>query len=708
MATSVGTIKVDATLSTGSFIKSLNGLEAAANKAVSNMAKSLSSSQATFTGIGRSLQESISSGANNAAKAIRNLPSTVANGVKSIPSTVATAFKSIPTTVGNAVRSAGNAFNNLPGTAARAIGSVVSSAQRELPKIAKAAEDAAKKIGSSLTNAAKIGAGASTAETAATTTQATKAYSDYQQLTGGVAKLFGDSAGVVEANAQQAFRTAGISANDYMESVTSFSASLISGLGGHTAEAASIADQAIRDMSDNANTFGTNMDSIMYTYQGFAKQNYTMLDNLKLGYGGTQAEMARLINDSGVLGDTMKVTAENVNSVSFDKIIEAIHVVQERMNITGTTANEAASTVEGSINSMKGSWTNLLAALGSGDGVDDAMKTFMASLEGVVKNVGPVVNSILSGIVQAIPTLLPQLVTQLTNLFTQLVPQLATMIQSLAQQLPAMLQQLVLAITNPTVIQGILSAGLSLITSLLSVFSTPTTIEAMVNASIQLLMGLIEAIPTIVEAFTAAIPTIIDVLTKPETLAKMAVAAGKLLMAIVEAVPTILGSLINAFGNLVSNLWQGIKDLFSGIGQKIGDTVSGALKGVINGALGLLENFLNGPIDLINGALDLINKLPGVNVGKIGRITLPRMATGGYVGGVGTGTSDSNPALLSRGEYVVNANTVKALGVDFMDALNSGKIGAGGGSAITNNYYQFDQRANNRWMYEQIRTGAAA
>lgn len=708
MATSVGTIKVDATLSTGSFIKSLNGLEAAANKAVSNIAKSLSSSQATFTGIGRSLQESISSGVNNAAKAIRNLPSTVANGVKSIPDTVANAFRSIPTTVGNAVRSAGNAFNNLPGTAARAIGSVVSSAQRELPKIAKAAEDAAKKIGSSLTNAAKIGAGAFTAVTAAITTQATKAYSDYQQLTGGVAKLFGDNAGVVEANAQQAFRTAGISANDYMESVTSFSASLISGLGGNTAEAASIADQAIRDMSDNANTFGTSMDSIMYTYQGFAKQNYTMLDNLKLGYGGTQTEMARLINDSGVLGDTMKVTAENVNSVSFDKIIEAIHVVQERMNITGTTANEAASTVEGSINSMKGSWTNLLAALGSGDGVDDAMKTFMGSLEGVVKNVGPVVNSILSGIVQAIPTLLPQLVTQLTNLFTQLVPQLATMIQSLAQQLPAMLQQLVLAITNPTVIQGILSAGLSLITSLLSVFSDPTTVEAMVNASIQLLMGLIEAIPTIVEAFTAAIPTIIDVLTKPETLAKMAVAAGKLLMAIVEAVPTILGSLINAFGNLVSNLWQGIKDLFSGIGQKIGDTVSGALKGVINGALGLLENFLNGPIDLINGALDLINKLPGVNVGKIGRIKLPRMATGGYVDGVGTGTSDSNPALLSRGEYVVNANTVKALGVDFMDALNSGKIGVGSGSAITNNYYQFDQRANNRWMYEQIRTGAAA
>ena len=696
MATSVGTIKVDATLNTASFIKSLNGLEAAANKAVSNMAKSLQRSNATFTGIGKSLQESISSGANNAAKAIRNLPSTVANGVKSIP-----------TTVGNAVRSAGNAFNNLPGTAARAIGSVILSAQRELPKIAKAAEDAAKKIGSSLTKAAKIGAGAFTAVTTAITTQATKAYSDYQQLTGGVAKLFGDSAGVVEANAQQAFRTAGVSANDYMESVTSFSASLISGLGGNTAEAASIADQAIRDMSDNANTFGTSMDSIMYAYQGFAKQNYTMLDNLKLGYGGTASEMARLINDSGVLGDTMKVTAGNVNSVSFDKIIEAIHVVQERMNITGTTANEAASTVEGSINSMKGSWTNLLAALGSGDGVDDAMNNFMSSLQGVIKNVAPVVGTVFSGIIQAIPTLLPQLVTQLTNLFTQLVPQLATMIQGLAQQLPAMLQQLVLAITNPSVIQSILQAGVSLITSLLSVFSNPTMVEAMVNASIQLLMGLIDAIPTIVDAFIAAIPVIIDVLTRPETIRKMLEAAVKLLMAIVESVPKILDALIRAFGNLVSNLWQGIKDLFSDIGGKIGDTVSGAIKGVINGALGLLEGFLNGPIDLINGALDLINKLPGVNLGKIGRIKLPRMATGGYVDGVGTGTSDSNMAWLSRGEYVVKADTVRRYGVEFMDALNSGRL-VGGGGMTQNYYYQFDRNANSRWQYQQIRTGAAA
>lgn len=708
MATSVGTIKVDATLSTGSFIKSLDGLEAAANKAISNIAKTLSSSQASFTGIGRSIQQSVSSGINNAAKAIRQLPTTVANGVRSIPSTVANAFKSIPTTVANAVKGVANAFNNLPGTASRALGSIVSTAQRELPKVAKAAEDAAKKMGSALSSAAKLGAGAMAGLTAAITTQAVNAYADYEQNVGGIEKLFGDAAATVEANADKAFKTAGLSANQYMESVTGFSASLINGLGGNTAEAARIADIAMQDMSDNANTFGTSMDSIMYTYQGFAKQNYTMLDNLKLGYGGTQAEMARLINDSGVLGDTMEVTADTVNQVSFDKIIEAIHTVQERMNIAGTTSREAAGTISGSINTLKASWQNLLATMASGAGINEAMHDVIESAGNVVTNIIPVIGNAIGQLARVIPTLLPQIVTQLANLFTQLVPQLATMIQNLAAQLPTMLKTLVMAITNPTVIQSVLTAGISLITSLLSVFSNPDMIEAMVNASIQLLMGLIDAIPTIVDAFVAAIPTIIDVLTRPETLAKMVVAAVKLLMAIVESVPKILGALVSAFGNLVSDLWNGIKSLFSDIGQKIGDTVSGAIKGVINGALGLLEDFLNTPIDLINGAIDLINKLPGVNVGKISSIKLPRMATGGYVGGVGTGTSDSNPALLSRGEYVVNANTVKALGVDFMDALNNGKIGAGGGSAITNNYYQFDQRANNRWMYEQIRTGAAA
>ena len=167
--------------------------------------------------------------------------------------------------------------------------------------------------------------------------QALTSYADYEQL-GGVETLFKDSAGIVENYANNAYKTAGLSANEYMETVTSFSASLLQSLGNDTEASAKYADQAIIDMADNANKMGTSMESIQNAYQGFAKQNFTMLDNLKLGYGGTQAEMARLINDSGVMGDTFVATAENVKDIPFDKMIEAIHEVQTNLGITGTTA----------------------------------------------------------------------------------------------------------------------------------------------------------------------------------------------------------------------------------------------------------------------------------------------------------------------------------------------------------------------------------
>lgn len=186
------------------------------------------------------------------------------------------------------------------------------------------------------------------------------AYSQYEQLVGGVETLFAGAEDIVLENAENAFKTAGISANSYMETVTGFSATLLQGLGGDTQKAASIADQALIDMADNANKMGTAMGSIQYAYQGFAKQNYTMLDNLKLGYGGSQAEMARLINDSGVLNGEIIATAENVKQIPFDKIIEAIHVIQTNLGITGTTALEAETTLEGSMNKLKASWENAL------------------------------------------------------------------------------------------------------------------------------------------------------------------------------------------------------------------------------------------------------------------------------------------------------------------------------------------------------------
>ena len=198
-------------------------------------------------------------------------------------------------------------------------------------------------IGKFMLKAAKVAVVATTAVAtgiAGITAKAVSEYADYEQLVGGVETLFKDSSDKVVEYANNAYKTAGLSANEYMDTVTSFSASLLQGLEGDTAQAAEIANTAIVDMADNANKMGTDMASIQNAYQGFAKQNYTMLDNLKLGYGGTASEMARLINDSGVLGDTMTVTADNVNSVSFDKMIEAIHTVQVEMGISGLTAEQ--------------------------------------------------------------------------------------------------------------------------------------------------------------------------------------------------------------------------------------------------------------------------------------------------------------------------------------------------------------------------------
>lgn len=237
-------------------------------------------------------------------------------------------------------------------------------------------------------------------------------YSDYEQLSGGVETLFKNNADIVKEYSEQAFMTANMSANDYLNTVTSFSASLIAGLGGDTQLAADYADRAIVDMADNANKMGTSMESIQYAYQGFAKQNYTMLDNLKLGYGGTTKEMARLINDSGVLGDQLlDIDAEDLtdqlNALGFPTIIDAIHRTQESLGIAGATGEEALGTIEGSIKTTKAAWSNWLTGLGRDD-VDMSQLTdnFMTAFEAAAKNVIPRIGKILGTIIRDAPELI--------------------------------------------------------------------------------------------------------------------------------------------------------------------------------------------------------------------------------------------------------------------------------------------------------------
>lgn len=259
--------------------------------------------------------------------------------------------------------------------------------------------------------------------------QAIGSYAEYEQLVGGVETLFKDSAKTVQDYAAQAYKTAGVSANEYMQQATSFSASLLQGLGGDTKKAAEIANTAIVDMSDNANKMGTSIEMIQNAYQGFAKQNYTMLDNLKLGYGGTKSEMARLVKESGILGKAgEELTATNLDQkVSFDQIIQAIHKVQENMGITGTTSKEASSTIEGSVKSMKASWSNLLTAIADNNkDISKSVDEFVDSAITAAKNLVPRIKVSIDGIKKLISSIVTEVFPKLKREIPELRPLIET------------------------------------------------------------------------------------------------------------------------------------------------------------------------------------------------------------------------------------------------------------------------------------------
>ena len=307
--------------------------------------------------------------------------------------------------------------------------------------------------------------------------QSVEDYSDYEQLVGGVETLFKNSSDKVVSYANNAYKTAGMSANEYMETVTSFSASLLQGLGGDTEAASVIADQAITDMSDNANKMGTDMEMIQNAYQGFAKQNYTMLDNLKLGYGGTAGEMARLINDSGVLGDTMKVTEQTVNEVSFDKMIEAIHVVQTNMGITGTTAKEASETIQGSVSAMRAAWKNFTT------GMADDTQDFDTLIDNVVDSVDTVADNVIPRIQKLLPRL-TQGLSDLTQRLSSKIPGL------LSKVLPSFIRSTTKMVQN---IAGMLTKSLPVI----------------IDAASELFSGVVRAIPGVAKEVLKNMPKII-------------------------------------------------------------------------------------------------------------------------------------------------------------------------------------------------------
>nr|DAQ03560.1 MAG TPA: tail tape measure protein [Caudoviricetes sp.] len=362
-------------------------------------------------------------------------------------------------------------------------GSIVldtSGAEKVLAKVSKAGQKVGSVLGKGFKLAGQaalqmgkvIGAGvaAGTAAMGKLVSSAMSAYASYEQLGGGVKKLFGDDAqNLVMEYARNAYRTAGLSANEYMDTVTSFSASLISSLGKDTVAAAAYADLAITDMADNANTFGTNMEDIQNAYKGFSKQNYTMLDNLKLGYGGTQKEMERLLEDAS------KLSGVKYNISNFSDIIEAIHVIQESQNIAGTTAKEASTTISGSIGSVKAAWANLLSGLADGNqDIGQLVGNLSDSVMTAVDNIVPRLQTMAPRLVQAVQTLVSTLAPQLPGIISTVLPSMieaaTTLIGGLADVLPDLLGSIIDVL--PNVVKQIGGALKKLFPSLLKTFKS--------------------------------------------------------------------------------------------------------------------------------------------------------------------------------------------------------------------------------------------
>ena len=438
------------------------------------------------------------------------------------------------------------------------------------------------------------------------TTQAVQAYGSYEQLVGGVNKIFGDSADQVIANAAQAYTTAGMSANEYMETVTSFSASLIQSLEGDTVKAAEYADMAIADMSDNANTFGTDISSIQNAYQGFAKGNYTMLDNLKLGYGGTKSEMERLIEDAAALSDEFEVQYDEAGNLvyGYGDIVEAIHIVQEEMNITGTTAAEASETIQGTAGSLQAAWDNLIIGLGDANAdlaplIDNVVQSALQ----MVDNIKPIALQAVQGISELIKGFAPVLEEELPPLIEEILPALTDAIVSLINTVAAVLPSLI-EVLLPPILTALVNVAVSLLNALPTILNLissqlPLLLQVLIPAILQVLPSIIEAglqiimalasglasnIGLIMDAVMGVIHVLVDTFLTVDNIKQFVILADQVILTIAEALlanaPELLGAFVILISNIIVALAEALPDLaadFIGaivlLGEDIGNLI---------------------------------------------------------------------------------------------------------------------------------------
>lgn len=393
-------------------------------------------------------------------------------------------------------------------------------------------------------------------------------YADFEQLEGGVKKLFGEDYQAVMRNAQDAYKTAGMSANQYMETVTGFSASLINSLEGDTEQAARLADIAIRDMSDNANTFGTDIQSIQNAYQGFAKGQFTMLDNLKLGYGGTKTEMERLVKDAENLNSTFKAQrySNGELALSFSDIVAAIDIVQGSMNITGTTAREASGTISGSIATMKSAVENFVTGIGSADAdIDQLLGNVVDAFDDTVENILPVVERLIDYIPGIIDAVIPILQSKAPELINTAMDLFQALLDGFIQMLPTL---------------------------------TPIAVDIVVR----LVNALVQNLPTIIDAGIQLILALINGLAQalPDLVSQIPVIMGHLISAIVSNLPQIIEAGVNIVKALIQGLISyagNIPGAVFDILLSIKDTFAGGVQAAWEWGKDLIINFANGIIE---------------------------------------------------------------------------------------------------------------
>ena len=475
------------------------------------------------------------------------------------------------------------------------IGADTTEANKGIDEVGQKTSGLCEKLKSGLATAGKVAvAGVAAGATAlgALGTKAVAAYADYAQRVGGVETLFKDSQDQVMDYANNAYKTAGLSANEYMETVTSFSASLLQSLGGDTSAAADKANLAITDMSDNANKMGTDMTSIQNAYQGFAKSNYTMLDNLKLGYGGTQAEMERL------LADAEKISGIKYDISSYADIVDAIHVVQTEMGITGTTAEEAASTIQGSFGMMKSAWQNLVTGMADPDqDLGVLVGNFTDSVVIAGNNLIPRIQELLPRIVEATTSLIGTVSEQLPAILGTVLPSLVegatNLVTGLMAALPSVLS--VLADVAPTVINTLVPALIELLPQI-----TQTGIDVIVS----LAQGIADALPQLIPAATDAIIKIVEVLTSPENLGNLIDAALAIILALVDglvdATPKLIAAVPDVIANLVTAIIENMPKILEAgveITMALADGLIKALPELIAAIPNLILGIVQGIID---------------------------------------------------------------------------------------------------------------